>query len=106
MRASHWTLCVLLAVSGCGGDDDLPGTEAHHRGVGAACDRDTDCTEPNQRCLPFKGGYCGVDGCTSDADCPLGSACVRHGDGVNYCFLLCHDKPECNIHRPPGREAN
>jgi hypothetical protein len=59
-----------------------------------------------QTCLAFKGGYCGVRDCTGDADCPQGSACVAHDDGVNYCFLICNDKPQCNRYRPVTDEAN
>jgi hypothetical protein len=57
-------------------------------------------------CLPFKGGYCGLEGCAEDIDCPAGSGCVTHEDGVNYCFLRCTDKPQCNYTRPVEIEAN
>ena len=57
-------------------------------------------------CLPFKGGYCGVDNCETDTDCPSGSACVTHEDDVNYCLLLCEDKAVCNTHRTTDNEAN
>ena len=105
MRASLGTtlgVWVLLALGGCGG-----GTEAQRRGVGAECAKDSDCVEKGQRCLTnFKGGYCGISPCTADADCPTGSACVTHDDGVNYCFLICTDKPQCNRSRSPDNEAN
>lgn len=94
---------MLVIASGCGDDD---GSEAQRRGVGAACVGDDDCEEERQRCLPFKAGYCGVADCTGDADCPSGSACVAHTDGTNYCFLICANKPECNVHRPLDSEAN
>jgi hypothetical protein len=96
---------VFGSSSGCG-DDDEPGTLAQRRGVGAACAGDTECHEPGQRCLPFKGGYCGLAGCTTRLDCPSGSECVRHDDGANYCFLICTDKAQCNRTRPPDAEAN
>jgi hypothetical protein len=92
--------------SGCGDDDDIPASEAQRRGVGAACAGDLDCAEPGQTCLAFKGGYCGVEDCSSNADCPFGSACVAHDDGTNYCFLICTDKPQCNLGRPLEFEAN
>lgn len=93
---------VLLALVGCGG-----GTEAQRRGVGAECTKDSDCVETGQRCLTqFKGGYCGVSACTSNAGCPAGSACVTHSDGANYCFLICTDKPDCNRSRSAANEAN
>lgn len=97
--------CALIV--GCGSDPPPAGTEAQRRGVGAACTRNEDCVELGQTCLPFKGGYCGVGGCTAKAgDCPLGSACVAHTDGKNYCFLLCTDKPQCNASRPTDVEAS
>lgn len=96
--------CLALGLIACADDDD--GSEAQRRGVGAACAKDADCEEEGQRCLPFKGGYCGVASCTSDSECPLGSACVSHDDGTNYCFLTCANKPECNYYRPMEVEAN
>lgn len=90
---------------GCGdGDDD--GTEAQKRGLGAACAADSECSEAGQRCLPFKGGYCGLSGCAKNEDCPAGSACVAHDDGTNYCFLVCAEKIECNPQRPLELESN
>ena len=62
--------------------------------------------EVGQTCLAFKGGYCGVQGCAKAGDCPVGSACVSHTDGKNYCFLICNDKAQCNVHRPLEVEAN
>ena len=96
----------LLTACGCG-DDDGGGSEAIRRGVGAECAVNEDCEEEGQECLTqFSGGYCGVSDCTADADCPEGSACVTEDDGANYCFLVCVDKPECNVHRDPANESN
>jgi hypothetical protein len=53
----------------------------------------------------FKGGYCGLQGCVQDMDCPSGAACVSEG-GANVCFRECIDKPECNAHRSLANEAN
>ena len=97
---------VLAALAGstlfaCGSDaDDL--------GVGAQCAMNDDCNQDDgaQTCLPFKGGYCGLMGCTGDADCPDASACIAHTDGVNYCFRICADKPDCNANRDVENEAN
>ncbi len=86
---------AMMLAAGCGNDAN----EAVERGVGASCSADEDCKEDDQACLEFKGGYCGVENCASDEDCPSGSACVAHEDGVNYCFLLCVNKPDCNRHR-------
>lgn len=98
------TLAFSL-LSACGSDEPS-GTEAQRHGVGSACTSDMDCTEAGQHCLAFKGGYCGVADCSVDADCPQGSACVTHTDGKNYCFLVCVEKTECNLHRLPDVESN
>lgn len=97
----------LAAALGCGDDDDDAGTEAMRRGLGAACTEDAECREEGQSCLTeFKGGYCGLRGCTTHEQCPTGSACVAHDDGNNYCFLICAIKDECNRSRPPEDQAN
>jgi len=97
---------AMAGAAACGGG----GTQADRLGVGAQCAIDGDCQdEPDagQRCLlQFKGGYCGIQACTGDATCPAGSACVLHSDGINYCFRICIDKPECNRHRALDNEAN
>ncbi len=92
---------------GCGGDEDDGGTEADKHGIGATCTKNDDCFEQGQTCLSFKGGYCGVEGCTGDADCPDGSRCVAHtSPAKNYCFRVCTDKTECNRNRSATEEAN
>ncbi len=95
---------TLGAAASCGDD----GTEADLLGVGAECTSTDECdAETMQECLPqFAGGYCGIEGCTADADCPEASACVAHDDGVNYCFRICEDKPDCNANRSVDNEAN
>jgi len=103
-RMVTFTLGIAASVSSCGGGG--AGNEAIRHGVGAACSSNADCTEAGQACLPFKGGYCGVQDCVDDAHCPQGSACVKYTDGKQYCFLLCVDKPDCNFSRPPDLEAN
>jgi hypothetical protein len=96
----------LATLGACGDDDDGRGTEADYYGVGASCQNDDQCRDEGQVCLPFKDGYCGIEGCTADEDCPQGSACVIYDDGNNYCFLLCRDKPDCNLNRPLDGESN
>jgi hypothetical protein len=104
--ASVFLLVPSVALQACGDDGPpTPGTEADRLGVGAACANNAQCRE-GQVCLPFKDGYCGLEDCTADSDCPHGSACVTHTDGSNYCFLLCVNKPDCNINRPADGEAN
>lgn len=96
---------LVACSSGSEGDGLTP---AQRHGVGAACTNDGDCFvgDTALKCLPFKGGYCGLEGCQADADCPPGSGCVAHDDGNSYCFLLCADKPECNYTRPLELESN
>jgi hypothetical protein len=104
MQLRPVVLACVVVLLGCSSGSS--GSEAQRHGVGAACKSNTDCTESGQVCLPFKGGYCGVANCTKDADCPGGSACVAHSDGKNYCFLICIDKPACNLGRPVDAESN
>ena len=108
MRQTLWMIAaalLLLVAMGCGDDDG--GTEADRAGVAAQCSADEDCAETAPNCLAqFKGGYCGIAGCQSDADCPDASACVAHSDGQNYCFRLCTNKADCNRNRSAEWEAN
>lgn len=99
-----FTLSLSLSLlAGC--DDD---SESDRLGVGAQCAANEDClTDIGQVCLmQFKGGYCGIQGCTGDVDCPEDSACIAHDDGSNYCFRLCIDKPDCNRNRDVENESN
>jgi hypothetical protein len=98
-------------VLGCG---DSGETEADRIGVGAQCNEAAECESADEEipleCLTqFTGGYCGLEGCEGDADCPEGSGCVTHdagGGAANYCFRLCQDKPECNRNRDEPNWAN
>ena len=104
MRNIPWLALLLTAVVACGDD----GTEADRLGVGAQCAATDECNPDLALvCLPqFKGGYCGLQGCQSDADCPAASACIAHSDGANYCFRVCLDKVECNENRDVDNESN
>jgi len=83
------------------------GDSADDLGVGAQCTSNDQCdSSTHQVCLQFKGGYCGLMGCTHDSDCPSDSACIMHTDGVNYCFRTCVDKVDCNANRDPINESN
>jgi hypothetical protein len=108
MAKAQWFLAfALLGIPVAGCDDDSDGSEADRLGVGAECTADTDCTTEGTSCLTqFKGGYCGLENCKGDADCPQGSACVTHDDGANYCFLVCTDKVDCNVNRDVEDESN
>lgn len=105
LRIVTLTLGATVSAMSCGGDGG-GGNDAIRRGVGSACSSNANCTEAGQACLPFKGGYCGVQDCVDDAHCPQGSACVKYTDGRQYCFLLCTTKPDCNFSRPLELEAN
>jgi hypothetical protein len=101
-------LVVGLMSFGCG---DSGETEADRVGVGAECTSAAECESPDEditlMCLTeFAGGYCGLEGCGGDVDCPEGSACIAYEDGNNYCFRVCNDKPECNRNRSPENESN
>jgi hypothetical protein len=105
-------LCAMaMAILGCGDDDD-DGTEADRLGVGAECATTRECLREgdggiNLTCLDqFKGGYCGLEGCASNDDCPERSLCVAHEDGNRYCFRSCTNKPECNVNRSESNESN
>jgi len=109
--AFHGLALASALLLGCGDDDG--GSGADRLGVGAQCSADTDCLQSaidgglSEKCLTqFKGGYCGIEDCHSADDCPAGSDCVAHDDGHNYCFRLCADKAECNLHRDPENESN
>ena len=108
LRTAALAIALLLATA-CSDDD---GTEADRFGVGAQCTPSDECDDDldddfDLICLTdFKGGYCGLDNCEGDLDCPEGSACVTHDDGVNYCFRICLDKSECNFNRDVENESN
>jgi hypothetical protein len=116
MKVTKYLLILLMSVGfvaiGCG-DDDGNENEADEKGVGAQCETSADCQQPEddagmaQECLTeFTGGYCGIEDCASNEDCPEGSACVDHDNGNEYCFRVCDNKPECNANRDEDVEAN
>lgn len=95
-----FVLFVIGLITACGNDADSVG-------VGAQCLQDTDCKQEGQKCLTqFKGGYCGVENCVSNAGCPENSICVTHTDEKNYCFRTCIEKIECNANRDLENESN
>ena len=104
MNRPGLVICVMCLplLAACGGN------EADRLGVGAECASTDQCdSETDQICLTnFAGGYCGIQGCVDDTDCPDSSGCVAHDDGVNYCFRVCLDKSECNANRSVDNESN
>lgn len=97
-------LFLMFAVAACG-DDDAE-AEADRIGIGAQCSGDDQCIEEASCLTQFKGGYCGLRDCQSNADCPQASACVQHDDGNNYCFRVCTNKVDCNRNRAAENESN
>jgi hypothetical protein len=97
----HVLRLILVTLAACGSNADS-------LGVGAQCTMTSECnTKLNEVCLTqFKGGYCGLEGCMHDTDCPTDSACIMHTDGHNYCFRTCSTKNDCNANRDPVNEAN
>ena len=94
----------LFPYAGCGSDAD-------ELGVGAECTGNDQCDSGDDElvlsCLTtFKGGYCGLEGCKANADCPEDSICVTHEDAKNYCFRVCAEKAECNANRAAEVESN
>lgn len=86
---------ALLFIAGCGSDPK----------AAAQCSSNDDCPD-GQTCLTeFKGGYCGTKGCTATSDCADGTVCAVE-NGMNYCFLACEEKSECNDDRDAENEAN
>jgi hypothetical protein len=97
-------VCLPAGLLSCG-----DGNDSDRLGIASECSKDADCPKVDGlqlTCLTmFKGGYCGLQGCMQDADCPIGAACILEG-GANYCFRECIDKPECNARRSLANEAN
>lgn len=101
-------LALVSILVGCGG------TDADELGVASTCEQTDNCPavmidgeEVQLSCLTqFDSGYCAIEGCNNATDCPMGSTCIAHEDGTNYCFRDCVDKAECNANRPPESAAN
>jgi hypothetical protein len=98
-------LIPALLLSACGEES------ANEQLIGGQCASATDCDDSNDdtpplECLTeFKGGYCGRRDCVQDSDCPDGSLCAQL-EAVNYCFLVCTVKEQCNQNRLVDNEAN
>jgi hypothetical protein len=97
-KLSLWVALSCAWALGCG-------NAADNLGVGAECTSEDQCLEALTCLKNFKGGYCGLSGCTADAECPEGSLCVTEG-GTNYCFRGCEDKSQCNVNRTVDNESN
>jgi hypothetical protein len=76
-------------LASCG---DITVVGPTNKTVGSACTANTDCA---QMCLQdghFPAGMCTI-ACTSNANCPSGSACVTEEGGV--CLATCHADADC-----------
>ncbi len=85
-------LLGLLGVVGCG-----PHVGAQGQDVGAACTANSQCSSV---CLTgydrFPGGMCSI-ACTSDIQCPKGSACIDPGKNAGgFCAVTCSSTADCN----------
>jgi hypothetical protein len=92
----------FICRSSGGGSDNRKVCVPGNCGLGAACEVDADCGADLTCLLEFGGGYCGVKGCTGNADCPEGSACVTHTNDENYCFATCERDADCTFCRWDG----
>jgi hypothetical protein len=81
-------LLLTAAQSSCGEDD--VGPQSHM--VGGRCVADSDCINRCVKGTEFPGGYCTVP-CTTDNDCPGGSACAASNGGV--CLATCQTTTDC-----------
>jgi hypothetical protein len=73
--------------------------------VGANCEQDTDCTQvPGMTCwtrdeAPFIWGYCTVQDCVVDGDCPMGARCLGFNVGgpvpLTGCLQECLTDSSC-----------
>jgi hypothetical protein len=101
--AVAFATAALFASAGCSDDADA-------LGVGAECTSNDQCDGDEDKplnCLTaFKGGYCGLEGCKANADCPENSICVTHEDAKSYCFRVCAEKADCNANRTTEVESN
>lgn len=70
-------------------------------GVGASCATEADCEKGLECVTGVRGGYCGLAGCRSSADCPSDTACVRSGD-VTFCAKGCGADSDCSACRYEG----
>lgn len=93
------------------GDGNKPGGDGDDQGdgallpIGSACAESDECgSEDNHKCLEeisvlsfftvaFPGGMC-TSSCTSDADCPDDSACLKDF-GTPGCMPLCNSVSDC-----------
>jgi hypothetical protein len=69
MRSAAVVILAILAVFGCGDDDDGPGNGY------------------------YGDGYYGVSACRADYDCAPGTSCVDERQGT--CWPLCRDDYDC-----------
>ncbi len=93
------------ANNGNNGNNNGPG--GSDAPVGAACKSDSSCDDKNAECLTeesvggflmieFPEGYCAVQGCEEDDDCPDGSGCFN-AIGLQYCLQTCDSDRDCRV---------
>ena len=80
-------------------DDQDPSCAKPGEPIGEACTAHSDCEEELD-CMTapeepiFTDGYCGLAGCSEDAECGENGACVDFR-GALFCLQLCEDDDEC-----------
>ena len=67
-------------------------------GVGAGCTDDTQCANGLGCVTTVNGGYCSKTDCSSNADCPADSLCVKRGD-QSLCLRTCSASADCSFCR-------
>lgn len=81
---------LILMLAACGG-----AASSTSKVVGGACATDRDC---DHRCITsdtFGGGMCTVS-CTTDNDCPTGSACLASSHDGPFCAVTCSIDSDCS----------
>jgi hypothetical protein len=76
-------------LASCG---DISVVSPTNKTVGSACTANTDCAQMCLQSGHFPSGMCTIS-CTSNANCPSGSACVDEEGGV--CLASCHVDADC-----------
>ena len=91
--------------NGSGGNGGTSGGGSGDAPIGAACAKDSSCEGKAATCLTevsiggffmldFPKGYCAVEGCEDDSDCPKGSGCLN-AFGMQICLQTCDRDRDC-----------
>ena len=65
----YFIAIIILIIAAC--SDDKPNTAVDKIGIGGECVESADCITDTLTCLvEFKNGYCGLQGCAKNEECP------------------------------------